>query len=77
MLDTIREAIQSGLHIIHGLHVHLGDMPEFRELATRYGVRIWDTRKPPPTCLSGPDAWRARSPCPSYSPWAAIAPWAK
>ncbi|MCS7081627.1 MAG: DUF1611 domain-containing protein [Bacteroidetes bacterium] len=47
MLETIREAIQAGLHIIHGLHVHIGELPEFRELAARHGVRIWDTRKPP------------------------------
>ncbi|HEX6042045.1 DUF1611 domain-containing protein [Longimicrobium sp.] len=43
----LREAIAAGLHIVSGLHVHLGDDPELARLAAERGVRIHDLRKPP------------------------------
>ncbi len=43
----IRAAIEAGLHVWSGLHVFIGDDPEFRELALRHSVDIRDVRKPP------------------------------
>ncbi|MDZ7632739.1 MAG: DUF1611 domain-containing protein [Gemmatimonadaceae bacterium] len=44
---VLRAAIEAGLHVWSGLHVFIGDDPEFRELASRHGVNILDVRKPP------------------------------
>ncbi len=44
---VLRSALESGLHIWSGLHVFIGDDPEFRELAQRHAVEIRDVRKPP------------------------------
>ncbi len=44
---VLRAALEAGLHIWSGLHVFIGDDPEFRELAQRRGVEIRDVRKPP------------------------------
>jgi uncharacterized NAD-dependent epimerase/dehydratase family protein len=43
----LRAAIAAGLHIVSGLHVHLGDDPELARLAAERGIRIHDLRKPP------------------------------
>jgi uncharacterized NAD-dependent epimerase/dehydratase family protein len=43
----LRTAIAAGLHIVSGLHVHLGDDPELARLAAERGIRIHDLRKPP------------------------------
>ena len=43
----LREAIESGLHIMSGLHWFLSDAPELAELAERHDVILWDVRKPP------------------------------
>ncbi|HWK90533.1 MAG TPA: DUF1611 domain-containing protein, partial [Longimicrobium sp.] len=43
----LRQAIAAGLHLVSGLHVHLGDDPELAALAREHGVRIHDLRKPP------------------------------
>ena len=43
----LRTAIAAGLHIVSGLHLHLGDDPELARLAAERGVRIHDLRKPP------------------------------
>jgi uncharacterized NAD-dependent epimerase/dehydratase family protein len=43
----LRTAITAGLHIVSGLHSHLGDDPELARLAAERGVRIHDLRKPP------------------------------
>jgi uncharacterized NAD-dependent epimerase/dehydratase family protein len=44
---VIREAIQAGLDVISGLHVFLGEDPEFASLAKERGVTIWDVRRVP------------------------------
>ena len=44
----LREAIESGLNIIAGLHEYLGEDPEFAKLAETRGVRLIDVRKPRP-----------------------------
>ena len=40
-------AMEAGLHLVSGLHFHLGDDRELAETAERHGVRIHDLRKPP------------------------------
>ncbi|TVM03888.1 MAG: DUF1611 domain-containing protein [Candidatus Brocadia sp. WS118] len=42
----ITDALKNGLHIISGLHCHLNDDREFRQLANEHHVEIWDVRKP-------------------------------
>lgn len=42
----ITDALKNGLHIISGLHCHLSDDSEFRQLANEHHVEIWDVRKP-------------------------------
>ena len=44
---VLRAALESKLHIWSGLHVFIGDDPEFAALAQRNGVSILDVRKPP------------------------------
>ncbi|WP_135852393.1 DUF1611 domain-containing protein [Halorussus salinus] len=43
----IRDAIRAGCDVVSGLHVFLGESPEWRELADDAGVRLFDVRKPP------------------------------
>lgn len=43
----LRTSIEAGLHVVSGLHFHIGDDPELAELAGRSGVRIHDLRRPP------------------------------
>ena len=42
---TVKQAIESGLNVVSGLHEFLSDDPEFSALAKRYGSRITDVRK--------------------------------
>ena len=44
---VLRSALEAGLHIWSGLHVFIGDDPEFAALAREKGVSILDVRKPP------------------------------
>ncbi len=46
--NAVKEAIQAGLNIDSGLHDFLSEDREFKELASRYSVRIRDVRKTPP-----------------------------
>ena len=43
----LRTAIEAGLHLVSGLHFHLGDDAELAALSAARGVRIHDLRKPP------------------------------
>jgi uncharacterized NAD-dependent epimerase/dehydratase family protein len=40
-------AMEHGLNLISGLHMFLSDDPELSEAAHKYGVSIWDVRRPP------------------------------
>jgi uncharacterized NAD-dependent epimerase/dehydratase family protein len=44
---VLRGAMEAGLHVVSGLHVHLSDDPELARVAAEHGVRIHDLRKPP------------------------------
>jgi uncharacterized NAD-dependent epimerase/dehydratase family protein len=44
---ALRTAIEAGLHLVSGLHFHLADDAELRELARQHGVKIHDLRRPP------------------------------
>ncbi|HET7678254.1 MAG TPA: DUF1611 domain-containing protein [Candidatus Limnocylindrales bacterium] len=44
---TVLQAIEAGLDVINGLHVFLGDDPEFAAAAERKRVTITDHRRPP------------------------------
>ena len=45
---NLEAAIRAGVHLVSGLHVHLGDDPQLARLAAEHGVRIHDLRRPPP-----------------------------
>lgn len=46
-LGAVAEALESGLHVMHGMHRFLAGDPELGALAEANGVVIWDVRKPP------------------------------
>jgi uncharacterized NAD-dependent epimerase/dehydratase family protein len=45
--EAVVEGIKSGLHIVSGMHLFLGDDPELAWLARDNGVVIWDVRRAP------------------------------
>jgi len=45
--EDIREAMAAGCDVVSGLHVFLGENPEWQTLADDHGVDIVDVRKPP------------------------------
>jgi D-glutamate N-acetyltransferase len=46
-IPALVEALESGLHIISGMHARLGDIRSLREVAERTGQRLIDVREPP------------------------------
>ena len=46
-LEAVAEALESGLHVMHGMHLFLSDDPEFSALAKANEALIWDVRRPP------------------------------
>ena len=40
-------AMQQGLNVVSGLHMFLSEDAEFAAAAAKYGVTIWDVRRPP------------------------------
>jgi uncharacterized NAD-dependent epimerase/dehydratase family protein len=46
-LGAVAEALESGLHVMHGMHMFLGDDPQLAALAEANNVLIWDVRRPP------------------------------
>jgi uncharacterized NAD-dependent epimerase/dehydratase family protein len=44
---VLRAAIGAGMHLVSGLHFHLGDDSEISALAAGHGVEIHDLRRPP------------------------------
>src|SRR4051795_5292396 len=46
-VPALVEALESGLHIISGMHARLHDVPEIRVAAERVGRRLIDVRQPP------------------------------
>ncbi|MEP7131285.1 MAG: DUF1611 domain-containing protein [Sphingomicrobium sp.] len=47
-VPALVEALESGLHIISGMHARLRDVGAIREAAERLGRRLIDVREPPP-----------------------------
>ena len=45
--DILKDAINSGLHIMSGLHYFLSEDAAYTELAEKNKVVLWDARKPP------------------------------
>lgn len=46
-VPDIQDAIKSGCDVVSGLHVFLGELAEWRDLAAGNDVRLFDVRKPP------------------------------
>jgi uncharacterized NAD-dependent epimerase/dehydratase family protein len=46
-VPALLAALDSGLHIISGMHARLNDVPEIRAAAERVGRRLIDVREPP------------------------------
>jgi len=46
LLDEVKEAIQFKLDIVNGLHDHLNERPEIKQLAEENGVELIDIRAP-------------------------------
>ncbi|KTG07698.1 hypothetical protein AUR64_02330 [Haloprofundus marisrubri] len=47
-VDIIQDAMRAGCDVVSGLHVFLGDDPDWTSLANECGVRLFDVRKAPP-----------------------------
>lgn len=47
--EDIKTAIEMGMDIVSGLHDFISEDDEFKKLAEKHGVNIWDVRKPPCT----------------------------
>ncbi|MGH8137782.1 MAG: DUF1611 domain-containing protein [Steroidobacteraceae bacterium] len=46
-IPLLIEALESGLDIVSGMHVRLGDVPRLKAAAQRFGRRLIDVRVPP------------------------------
>ena len=58
----VRQALESGLELVNGLHDMLGDDAEFRDVARAGGTTIWDVRKPPQVPLFSGAAYGVTAP---------------
>lgn len=47
-IPTLLEALESGLHLVSGMHGRLGRNVRLHETAERLGLRLIDVREPPP-----------------------------
>ncbi|MGY4395334.1 putative NAD-dependent epimerase/dehydratase family protein [Sphingomonas sp. UYAg733] len=56
---TVLEALRSGLDIVSGMHMRLGDVPEIAEAARRHGRQLIDIRHPPAQLPTGTGRKRA------------------
>lgn len=56
----LRAALENGLDIVSGLHTYISDDPEFKELASKNGLKITDLRKPPHQLPFSKGTWQTR-----------------
>lgn len=61
MRQHVLDALQAGIDVVSGLHVHLSDDEEFVKAAGQSGARLFDLRRPPtPGVIAGGRARRTR-----------------
>ena len=58
-IASLVEALESGLDIISGMHAKLGNVPQLKAAAERYGRRLIDVRTPPTNIPIGTGAKRS------------------
>jgi uncharacterized NAD-dependent epimerase/dehydratase family protein len=58
-IPSLVEALESGLDIISGMHAKLGNVPQLKAAADRYGRRLIDVRTPPKNIPVGSGAKRS------------------
>ncbi|MEZ5463162.1 DUF1611 domain-containing protein [Dokdonella sp.] len=46
-IPALTEALEAGLDLVSGMHVHLEDVPQLKAAALRHGCRLVDVRRPP------------------------------
>lgn len=58
VIADVGAAIRAGLNVAAGLHRHLNDIPDLRELASRHDVKLFDVRVPPADIPIGTGEYR-------------------